>query len=81
MEPPEEWPMTMDIFDPKAKCEKCKGEEIATVYCRHPLPDKTSPKIKEHLHRQCKRCGFNWVEKCLNSEQDISVIDLKEEKR
>ena len=81
MEPPEEWPIPMNVYDPKAKCEKCDGEEIATVYCGHPLPDKKSPGIKEHFHRQCKRCGFNWVEKCLNSEQDIGTIDLKEEKR
>ncbi len=71
----------MNVFDPKAKCEKCGGEEISTGYCGHALPNKASPKIKEHFHRQCKRCGFSWVEKCLDTEQDIGTVDLKEEKR
>ncbi len=71
----------MDVYNSKAKCGKCGDEEIATIYCGHPLPDKAHPEIKEHFHRKCKRCGFNWVEKCLDSEQDTYTIDLKEEKR
>lgn len=68
----------MKIFDPKAKCEKCGNEEIATVYCGHPLPGNTDLEMKEHFHRKCKRCEFSWVEKCIAKQQGAVEVDLKE---
>jgi hypothetical protein len=61
---------------PTAACPKCgangKGD-LKTAYHAKPETDSICwgrlEEGREHVHRMCKRCGFEWLESCANSEQ------------
>lgn len=60
-----EW-MTMPYFDAHARCAKCGHREAATAWeaAREGL-------FAGHdvLHRSCRRCGYSWHERPLDSER------------
>ena len=78
VQPNKKWPRPVGPYNPEAKCVKCGNEEVDVSYCGYPLPDDTSEGVKEHFHRQCKRCGFNWRENCLDIKSVSANITLKE---
>jgi hypothetical protein len=61
----------MKPFDPKRKCEKCGHEgkklvENDTVIVFRPAADTTYMTETDKLLRTCKRCGFQWLEQCVD---------------
>lgn len=63
----------MNIYRSSNKCPKCGGVEISERH--HEGIDKCtwgqSHFVGEHIHRTCKRCGYQWPETPL----DIKVED------
>jgi hypothetical protein len=63
----------MNKFNPKAKCSKCGHTKIRTWYCNNILygsicyDSEFYYNKKEHLHRGCERCHFEWLELCLDN--------------
>ena len=66
-------------FSPASKCPKCGHDVVTTAFCAGSVTPQNSrgevPAGKcergiggEHLHRTCGRCGFVWVEKCLEAK-------------
>ena len=60
--------MKLQPFNEKANCPKCGYDDINTWYCKYgkPLDDcwhKDFDYSKEHIHRACKRCHYEWFEK------------------
>lgn len=59
----------------KGACPKCNHAEIGAAWCPgkiHTLPvevRQTCQADGEHLHRQCKGCGFEWRERCMDHEE------------
>ena len=65
----------MKPFDPVAKCPKCGNDDIrATFRIKNEFgrcgesPTKHCPStMPEHLHRECRRCHYEWVEAPLDT--------------
>ena len=57
-------------YDSEAKCPKCGHEVISTCFCQRGYSsDICWPWIeKEHLHRHCQRCHFEWLELTIRKE-------------
>lgn len=74
IDPPEPDDRGLYPFDPEKKCDKCGGNDIYTgyynrsddsFYCGY----STNCRIYgEHMHRSCRRCGYQWVENILVKE-------------
>jgi hypothetical protein len=66
--------VNLEPFYVPPECAKCGGGDISTKYCCGDH-DKTPSLIfggddgAEHLHRQCDRCGFMWLEKCKDAPE------------
>ncbi len=60
----------LEPFNEGATCPKCGHDDISTRYCKDRRPVELCwPYVTgEHLHRTCKRCGFEWLEGCLDAE-------------
>lgn len=57
----------MDKFNEKAQCTKCGIKDIGSSYCMGLTNDKRCfYSVKEHIHRICIRCQYQWVERCLD---------------
>lgn len=64
-------------FDENVTCEKCSHAEIGVYYCPQPQPAWICwPHVRiaqrglsdcEHMHRTCKRCGYEWLETCIDN--------------
>ena len=57
----------MRNYSPNAPCPKCGHNEVGTFYCNDPgYGDICWVKEveKEHLHRNCRRCFYEWFESC-----------------
>ena len=52
-------------FDPEATCPKCGYDKVLTHFCPDAAPAELCwPYIdEEHMHRECDRCQFEWLEK------------------
>lgn len=60
----------MKPFDPDAKCPKCGGDVIRTNYHQELAYFKTTRcglGFREHMHRQCAGCGYEWDEAPLDA--------------
>jgi hypothetical protein len=62
----------MKTFNAKAKCPKCGYKDINTYYCNKQQNASAFTLLcyqhdlkKEHLHRNCKQCHFEWLESCI----------------
>jgi len=55
------------------KCKKCGSIDIAVFYhscwgdCDYGDKHKRQ---EEHLHKNCRKCGYDWVEDCLDKLPD-----------
>lgn len=61
----------LPVFDPNSPCAKCGHVGASTTYCPGSLDPKHLPGCEcqcEHLHRRCARCGYEWLEACLDLE-------------
>lgn len=58
-----------DIFNPDAKCSKCGFDDITVAHCDGYTHNCFRRGTTEHLHRTCARCGYRWIEMCLDSEK------------
>lgn len=63
---------TLPAFQETAVCPKCGGTEITVRYCRGGSDSLWRWPCNsifyaghEHLDRQCKRCGYRWLERCI----------------
>lgn len=66
----------MRRYDPKAKCPKCGHDDIGTHYadggylgCLYGCPDRYRDGT-EHMDRNCRRCGYLWVEAALAAHKE-----------
>lgn len=53
----------------KTTCIKCGEEGTNTFYCRggmHTHQCSLHIRDKQHLHRRCLTCSYEWAEKCIN---------------
>lgn len=60
--------MPLKAFDENGLCPKCGARDISMKYCndRHAETGQTLEVTTEHMHRQCARCGYPWIEACLD---------------
>ena len=54
-------------YNPAAHCLKCGNAIIGTYHCEGGWMsgDCTKKTEGEHLHRECGRCQYGWLERCL----------------
>lgn len=63
---------TLPPYAPDATCPKCGCEEVATLFCDNPRPLQACWRLrldKDHFHRHCTRCGYEWLEACMAAEK------------
>lgn len=60
-------------FSREHSCAKC-GQTAARVrYCPGSCPAALDQcGASEHMHRECKRCGFEWYEKPLTTDDPLA---------
>lgn len=58
----------LPAFDTKCKCPKCGHNRIKMKFCtgRVLCP---FPAVRDHMHRDCPRCGFSFVQACKDEPQ------------
>lgn len=62
---------TLPPFEFRAHCPKCGHKEVGTAYCdgyslrQYHSPCENLSERAEHLHRHCCRCGYEWLEACM----------------
>lgn len=68
--------LVLSAFTPDATCIKCGWYKVKVLYCPGGTDDNrvglscfADTAGQEHLHRQCKRCGYEWHEKTLDVEK------------
>lgn len=64
-------------YDPQAICFKCGQTPVGTRYCSYTTPGLSVWSEWHfpmwvyleggHLHRECGRCGYKWVERALGA--------------
>lgn len=61
--------MPLQPFREDALCPKCGARDISMQYCndQHATSEHSSDMALEHMHRQCARCGYPWIEACLDA--------------
>lgn len=64
-------------YDPLSTCPKCgaSGELVETRCCEGGRPRAFSEPelhaLKPHLDRVCRRCGYLWLERCLDDPEGV----------
>lgn len=53
----------MDLYNPYRRCSKCGSNLISAAYHRPAECDIAF----EHMHRYCKSCGYDWLERPLDA--------------
>jgi len=53
-------------FDESTQCPKCGDCDIAICFCKGSIWswECAFRQRGEHLHRQCRRCHYAWLEAC-----------------
>lgn len=51
-----------------AICPKCHEDDIHTAYCKKDWHYVGGWVDGEHMHRACRNCGFQWLERPLDDE-------------
>lgn len=55
-------------FSENRGCSKCGCSDVDFQHCYGGAQNKNSICPKgEHIHKHCKRCGFEWLERCKDS--------------
>lgn len=68
----------MKPFTEDAQCPKCMFTAIGAKYCCDPAPEKGCWDVEdEHIHRNCKRCGYGWIEDTI--EHYVGTLPFSEE--
>lgn len=49
-----------ELFRLKNLCTKCGSKSIATRYCTGNVPQCDVRAFRDHLHRTCGECGYDW---------------------
>ncbi len=68
-------PDILKPYDPVATCPKCGHDDIDTAYVkyggRYGMPCESWSQIaeREHLHRHCRRCHYEWCEAVLSQDK------------
>ena len=63
----------MKRFNENAACPKCGNVDVGAVHCNDQYPYsfqkcyELEPRgnIREHIHRRCSRCHYEWLEAVL----------------
>ncbi len=73
--------MRLKPFNPEARCPKCGHDTVKTRYCRGG-PDSDYRDLcwdkglnREHLHRNCERCHYEWEEACINKASLLEEVE------
>ena len=53
-------------FNPKSRCPACGHDKVGAKYCTGLRADCELGAARGHIHRICRRCGYGWIEGCLN---------------
>lgn len=63
--------MALKPFDEGALCPKCGGRDVSFKYCMsaHSIDEYEADVRTEHLHRQCARCGYEWLEATMDAAE------------
>ena len=63
--------MPFKSYEPKARCPKCNNADVSTQYIkyggRYGMPCQSAAEVdyrREHLHRHCRGCSYEWCEEC-----------------
>ena len=63
----------MKEYNSKSKCSKCGGKDVNTYYCKGSsflYGAICHAEEKEHLHRNCQRCHYEWLEAVLKIKRE-----------
>ena len=56
----------MKPYDSKSRCLKCGYDLVSSIYTEMYV------EVEEAIERTCGRCGYQWYEACLDSEEENS---------
>ncbi len=69
----------MNKFNNSATCSKCGSSNVSARYCEHDWCSDFDHKYGRcqaadgpHIHRYCRRCGYDWLEAPLDAEEPTS---------
>jgi len=65
----------MKQYNPKSTCPKCGSEDINSLWVaanayRWEMPPGDG-ETREHINRRCRRCGVQWNEAPLDSQDEV----------
>jgi hypothetical protein len=67
-------------FDPLATCHKCGSDDLGSTYCEDDFCDALDWRVRHEapvIHRNCRRCSFEWKELPLDSTRPTHEEDEK----
>lgn len=56
----------LPLYKASNKCTVCGFSKVSTRYCTGTNLTECRFGARPHLHRKCERCGYDWLEGCLN---------------
>ena len=71
----------MQPYNADTKCSKCGSDNVNSTFCKEPLSHKIcggwgKKKVTtEHIHRNCLRCRFEWLEGTIASADEEGQSD------
>jgi hypothetical protein len=57
-------------------CPKCGDDKAFTTYHKTDFVESPCYHKGEHIHRKCSRCGYFWVELCLDATPEQAIEAL-----
>jgi hypothetical protein len=74
--------MPLPKLNPNASCTKCHSASIGMRHC-DVAHKSQGVRAADHMHRECKRCGYSWMESCADSEhalqEEVAQLPLMSE--
>jgi len=61
-------------------CCKCGGNDVSVKFC-YGRENCNFGAPRDHLHRMCRKCGYKWVEGCLDDPKTFTIKRGKNESR
>lgn len=69
----------MRPFIEDAQCVKCLYTDIGSKYCCDNTPEKGCWDVRhEHIHRDCQRCGYAWIEDTIEHHANAIFVPAEE---
>lgn len=64
-------------YTEKGKCSKCGNTNLGTKFCNGRVSTCELGTPRDHLHRICRRCGYVWIEGCLDDPKTTLSAERK----